>query len=197
MLPPDPLARPDRLITRVYAYAAYRLGDGPDAEDVTSEVFERALRYRENYDPNKGQAISWLLGIARRCVDVALSGRRPVAAELSDMAGADDIEGETLRRLTLSGALLQLTERDQELIALRYGADLTARQIAEIIGATTNAVEVRLHRALNQLRALLAEPAGEGSGLGEGSEQVGRVRFSHADSISVVEQPDAPRGELA
>jgi len=38
----DPLANPEPLIRRVYAYVAYRLGDGPDAEDVTSQVFERA-----------------------------------------------------------------------------------------------------------------------------------------------------------
>jgi Sigma-70 region 2 len=41
----DPLAQPEPLIRRVYAYAAYRLGDGQDAEDVTSETFARALRY--------------------------------------------------------------------------------------------------------------------------------------------------------
>ena len=39
----DPLAHPEELIQRVYAYAAYRIGDGPDAEDVTSEAFERAV----------------------------------------------------------------------------------------------------------------------------------------------------------
>ena len=43
-------------------------------------------------------------------------------------------------------------ERDRELIALRYGADLTARQIAELLGAKTNAIEVALHRALGRLR---------------------------------------------
>jgi len=32
----DPLANPEPLIRRVYAYVAYRIGDGPDAEDVTS-----------------------------------------------------------------------------------------------------------------------------------------------------------------
>ena len=52
----DPLANPEPLIRRVYAYVAYRIGDGPDAEDVTSEVFERALRYRESYDPTRGRA---------------------------------------------------------------------------------------------------------------------------------------------
>ena len=50
----DPLAHPEELIKRVYAYVAYAIGDGPDAEDVTSETFERALRYRKSYDPAKG-----------------------------------------------------------------------------------------------------------------------------------------------
>ena len=71
----DPLAHPDALIRRVYAYVAYRLGDGPDAEDVTSEVFERALRYRGSYDREKGDPISWLLGIARRATGAALASR--------------------------------------------------------------------------------------------------------------------------
>src|SRR6266511_3840403 len=68
MIPRDPLANPERLIRRVYAYAAYRLGDGPDAEDATSEAFERALRYRESFDPRKDEPVSWLIGIARRVV---------------------------------------------------------------------------------------------------------------------------------
>src|SRR5262245_18559731 len=72
----DPLAQPEPLIRRVYAYAAYRLGDGPDAEDVVGETFERALRYRDGYDPRKGQPIAWLLGIARRCVDDAYGRKR-------------------------------------------------------------------------------------------------------------------------
>ena len=44
----DPLANPEPLIRRVYSYAAYRLGDGADAEDATSETLERALRYRQS-----------------------------------------------------------------------------------------------------------------------------------------------------
>ena len=50
----------------MYAYVAYRIGDGPDAEDVTSEAFARALRYRESFDESKGDAVSWMIGIARR-----------------------------------------------------------------------------------------------------------------------------------
>ena len=54
----DPLANPEALIRRVYAYVAYRVGDGPDAEDLTSETFERALRYKKSYDSTKGEPIA-------------------------------------------------------------------------------------------------------------------------------------------
>ena len=54
MLRRDPLANPRPLIRRVYAYVAYRIGDGADAEDVTSATFERALRYRASFDPARG-----------------------------------------------------------------------------------------------------------------------------------------------
>jgi RNA polymerase sigma-70 factor, ECF subfamily len=152
MLRRDPLANPEPLIRRVYSYVAYRVGDGPDAEDLTSETFERALRYRKSYDPKKGEPVAWLLGIAKRCVD----GRGPrieLASESPEEATTSDLEEETVRRLTVARAVDGLDERDRELIALRYGADLTARQIAELLGARTNAIEVALHRALGRLRA--------------------------------------------
>ena len=74
----DPLANPEPLIKRVYAYVAYRVGEGPDAEDLTSETFERALRYKKSYDSSKGEPIAWLIGIARRCIE-----GRPPQFELS------------------------------------------------------------------------------------------------------------------
>ena len=150
----DPLADPEPLIKRVYAYAAYRLGDGPDAEDATSETFERALRYRKSYDPRKGEPVAWLLGIAKRCIDGGWSNVE-YATEDIDSVAPTDLEDETVRRLTISRAVASLDERDRELIALRYGADLTARQIAELLGARTNAIEVALHRALGRLRGIL------------------------------------------
>ena len=158
----DPLAHPDALIRRVYAYVAYRLGDGPDAEDVTSEVFERALRYRGSYDREKGDPISWLLGIARRATGAALASRAAGAAgppDLDHVEDGRDAAEESIQRLTLAAAVAQLRERDQELIALRYGADLTAAQIARTLELEKNAVEVALHRALGRLRAILESEA--------------------------------------
>jgi DNA-directed RNA polymerase specialized sigma24 family protein len=52
-----------------------------------------------------------------------------------------------------------LPARDRELLALRYGADLTAAQLAELLGMQTNAAEVALHRALARLRTMI-DPAG-------------------------------------
>lgn len=151
----DPLADAAPLVRRVYAYVAYRLGDGPDAEDVTSEVFERALRYRESYDARKGDPAAWLIGIARRCVADAALSLRPPEPRLHDVREEPDPAVPAVERLTVRAAVASLDERDRELIALRYGADLTARQIAETLEMRTNAVEVALHRALGRLRELL------------------------------------------
>jgi RNA polymerase sigma-70 factor (ECF subfamily) len=151
----DPLADPEELIRRVYAYAAHRLGPGPDAEDVTSEVFERAIRYRKSYDPAKGEPVTWLLGIAQRCANAALAGRSSPAAEPVETGDGTDLEGDSVRRLSLHASLAGLSSRDRELIALRYGADLTAAQISQVLDLQPNAVEVALHRALARLRAVL------------------------------------------
>lgn len=147
----DPLADPEVLIRRVYSYVAYRIGAGADAEDVTNETFERAIRARHTYDASRGTPSAWLIGIARRCLADAMAARLPVAAEPPEAVGPD-LEEASIRRLTLSNAISVLDEREQELIALRYGADLTARRIGEILGMRTNAVEVALHRALARLR---------------------------------------------
>jgi RNA polymerase sigma factor (sigma-70 family) len=155
-MPRDPLADPAPLIRRVYAYVAYRVGDGAEAEDLTSEAFERALRYRDSYDPSRGEPVAWLIGIARRCIDGARL--RPEALpQTHEAADPLDVEATTVQRLTLEQAVASLDERDRELIALRYGSDLAARQIAEVLDLRTNAVEVALHRALGRLRKLLAE----------------------------------------
>jgi RNA polymerase sigma-70 factor (ECF subfamily) len=155
MLRRDPLDNPGELIRSVYAYVAYRIGDGPDAEDVTSETFARALRYRDSYDPRKGTAIAWLIAIARRCIIDAAS--RPTAEfdEAMVPAAPGDLEADTVRSLSLGAAVAELDDWGRELIALRFGADLTARQIAELTGKNTHAIEVALQRTLARMRERL------------------------------------------
>ena len=145
----DPLADPEAVIKRIYAYCAFRLGDGPDAEDATSDAFERALRYRSTYDPRKGSPGAWLIGIARRSVEDVLAARPLVTDAASDEPAP---ERDADLRLDVGAAVARLDVRDKELVALRYGADLKARQIGALLGLETNAVEVALHRALARLR---------------------------------------------
>ena len=151
----NPFADPEPLIRRVYSYVAYRIGDGPDAEDVTSATVERGLRYRSSYDPKKGKPQSWLIGIARTCVDDYLRDRARAAGELVEGAGPDELEGSAVLRLSLDAAVAALDDLDRELIGLRYGADLSTRQIGELLAMKPGTVDVALHRARERLRAQL------------------------------------------
>ena len=90
-MPRDPLAHPERLIRAVYAYVAYRVGPGPDAEDITSDVFERALRYRASYDPKRGEPMAWLIGIARRCVNGAAPDPHRALDSVEERAAPGDL----------------------------------------------------------------------------------------------------------
>lgn len=153
----DPFASPERLIARVYAYAAYRIGSGPDADDVVQETFARALRYRDSFDPRKGDPAAWLVGIARRCLADRGVPAVDTLTEENEPASTHEFETRAVARLDLQDALALLEPRERELLSLRYGADLTAKQIGELVGMKTNAVEVALHRALARLRAQLGE----------------------------------------
>jgi RNA polymerase sigma factor (sigma-70 family) len=148
----DPFSDPEMLIRRVYSYVAYRIGDGEDAEDVTSSTIERALRYRQSYDPHKGKPQTWLLAIARACVDDHLSSRMVTVPESPESAAPGELEQEAVMRLSVEDAVAALDDFDRELIALRYGADLSTRQIGDLLEMKANAVDVALHRARQRLR---------------------------------------------
>jgi RNA polymerase sigma-70 factor (ECF subfamily) len=152
----DPFADPEELIRRIYSYVAYVVGSGADAEDITSATIERALRYRAGYKPALGTPIAWLLGIARNCIADSRADRLPpVGGEELEANEASLPAFDPTDRLTVQAAVEALGPRDRELVALRYGADLTARQIGALLGLRTNAVEVALHRAEGRLRSLL------------------------------------------
>jgi RNA polymerase sigma-70 factor (ECF subfamily) len=157
----DPLGDAEPLIRRVYAYVAYRIGDGPDAEDVTSETFERAVRYRRSYDRTKGEPIEWLIGIARRVL-AGRGGLREVPMEdLPETPDPNPIENRVVSAIVLRSAVARLDERDRELIALRYGADLSIREMGELLGVRINTLEVALHRARGRLATKLEAASNE------------------------------------
>jgi RNA polymerase sigma-70 factor (ECF subfamily) len=149
----DPFAHPEEHIRRIYSYVAYVVGDGPDAEDITGTTIERALRYRESYQPDRGPPVAWLLGIARRCIADRLGESEALPDDqIEEMPDVPERSFDDVDRLTVQAAVAALPRRERELIALRHGADLTAKQIADLLDMRTNAVEVALHRAHARLR---------------------------------------------
>jgi RNA polymerase sigma-70 factor (ECF subfamily) len=131
----DPFADLEPLVQRVYAYVAYRLGDGPDAERVTKQTFEMAFRHRGAFDPRQDDPLVWLTSFARWHLEQRALPE-PVAAEYSD----------------LRGAVETLPENDRELVALRYGAELSPAQVGAILELEPAAVDAELGRILVRLR---------------------------------------------
>jgi RNA polymerase sigma-70 factor (ECF subfamily) len=143
---------------RVYNYFRFRMGTGADIPDLTSRTFERAWRSRAKYRRDLGGFSTWLFTIAKNIGFDYLKSRRshlPIETALNVAAREtpeEDAErGSNLSRLT--ALTLELPERERELIALKYGADLNNRLIAGITGLSESNVGTILHRAVQSLRA--------------------------------------------
>jgi RNA polymerase sigma-70 factor (ECF subfamily) len=146
----------------VYRYIRFRVATREAAEDVTSEVFMKALRSFGRYDARLAAPRTWLLRIARNAVTDhlrALKRRGSLHVTLDRVpdlvAEVPDQEERLLREeriQTLLNGNQTLSQADQEILSLRYGVGLDNREIAETLGISHNAVAVRLHRALKRLK---------------------------------------------
>ncbi len=153
--------------TSVYQYVRFRVASRETAEDVTSQVFFKALRAFDRYDPSRASPRTWLLRIARNAVtDHLRSLKRKGSLHVSldrvpDLvANVPSQEERVLREeriQELLNATRTLKKSDQEILSLRYGAGLSNGEIAEQLEISTNAVAVRVHRALKRLRAAVEE----------------------------------------
>lgn len=153
---------------RIYSLLAYRTGDRALAEDLLADVFERALGARRSFDPRKGTEAAWLYAIAlNRLRDhqrrAAAEQRALTRVQTDDVAIAPDHDA-FADRDELARALRRLSDDERDIVALRFGADLTAPQIARVTGEPLTTVEGRLYRALRKLRAALTPDAATRSG---------------------------------
>ncbi len=145
---------------QVYGFLAYRVRERDTAEDLTQATFERALRAWPRFDPRKASERTWLLVIARNLlIDYQRRDRPELPGEIDErrLPQVSGPEEQFTERADLHAALQQLSERERELIALRFGADLTGAEIARLTGLSLANVQQILSRALRRLRALLAE----------------------------------------
>lgn len=171
-LPPDFAAWFRDYREPVYRYVRFRVPTREVAEDITSDVFLKALRALGRYDPRRSSPLTWLFRIARNAVtDYLRALKRRGSLHISldrvpDLVSREPsqeerlIREEQLRRIFNAAATLE--RADQEILSLRYGSGLGNMEIAEVLKITSNAVAVRIHRALKRLRAAIAEDAAGG-----------------------------------
>lgn len=151
----------------IYRLAYSILLNRQDAEDATQEAFVYAFRNLANFDPQRGTLRTWLYTIVvSRCrnarrrkwlptVDLGnllLMGREPSTSE--EHSPAHQAAWASAREV-LQQALTRLSPRLREAIALRYGHDLTYREMAEVLNCPQKTAESRVRLAHEALRAAM------------------------------------------
>jgi RNA polymerase sigma-70 factor (ECF subfamily) len=163
---------------RVVRFATGRLGDAEKAEDVTSETFEAVCRNLGAYRPGTDFE-AWLFTIAHRRIadhfrrrsrrrEIALDeavlthpgGRHALPGPLPPaVGGPEEAVLAAERRAEVTRAFRRLRADQQEILALRVLAGLSALQVGEVLGKSEGAVRVAQHRALRSLREAMGVTA--------------------------------------
>lgn len=152
----------DRYVAAIYRYVYYRVRDDAEAEDLTSEVFMRALRAMPRYEPRQA-FLAWLYRIARNAViDRARRGGRQVSFEDAlEHPHADQVvvpDSELVAHAesdALRAALQKLTPLQQEVIVLRFLEGYSTQEIARLVGKREGTVRGIQFRAIGALRQLI------------------------------------------
>lgn len=147
----------------IFRYLYYRLGDPQLAEDMTSEVFERMLRFMGSFRPPSDRFPAWLFRIAHNLAadHYRKNSRRPQVALHENLADRSDSPEAGLERVLtseiLKQALAELSEEQREVIILRFVAELPIAEVSNTLGKSEDAVKGLQRRALINLRQILQD----------------------------------------
>jgi RNA polymerase sigma-70 factor (ECF subfamily) len=143
----------------VFGYLLYLTRDRETAEDLAGSTFEKAVRLWSRFDPHRGTARTWLLGIARTtALDWfrAESRRRRREEAAAPPERVDELFVEGLSP-ELESALATLSAGEREVLALRIVLELDGEATARVLGISPTAVSTRLSRALKRLEERVNE----------------------------------------
>jgi RNA polymerase sigma-70 factor, ECF subfamily len=148
-----------RYLRPIYSYLYARVRNIQEAEDLTSLTFERALAAIKNYRPT-GSFRGWLFTIAQRALADHYRTRKPPALPVEDYAATllDQSAGpeeqvlvsDDLRRVL--SLVAELTQEQQEVITLRFMAELPYAEVAGIMNKSEAAVKMAAYRVLEEIR---------------------------------------------
>jgi RNA polymerase sigma-70 factor (ECF subfamily) len=155
----------DRHARVLYSLALRIVSDRELAQEVLQDTFLRCWNGAERYDPDRGEVVAWLIGVARhRAIDLLRS--RPHQARLREgrplpaperLAGPPepDAGDSLLLRRAMTAALAALSPAQREAIELAYYTGLTQTEIARVQGEPLGTVKSRMRSGLERLRAAL------------------------------------------
>ena len=143
---------------KVFAYIRSRVNSREEAEDLCSDVFEKALRSAEKFDASKASVGTWLYSITRNTVIDFYRRSRPTAEmpdDLSDVRLPEDglLEAELLEEL--AAALERLPDELTDIIVYHYYDRMPLTEIADNLGVSYGAVKIRHQKALAILKTAL------------------------------------------
>jgi RNA polymerase sigma-70 factor (ECF subfamily) len=149
-------------VASVHRFCLSQVGDGAVAEDITHDTFIRAYAAYHRVRPDEGGERTWLISIARNLSTDhhrrrgrwrrLLERQGRVVAEQRDV---ESLAEERSQLREVAAALAGMRRRDRELIGLRVAADLSYREVGELLGMSEPAAKVATHRALSRLRERL------------------------------------------
>jgi RNA polymerase sigma-70 factor, ECF subfamily len=147
----------------IYSYLRFHLSSPDEADDLTADVFLRALGGFDGFDPTRGSPKAWLFRIAQNALrdNQRQARRRPVLSlgsfrDLRCEAPSPEervLWEEQVGRLL--AAISELSSNDRQIIALCYGAELPVTEAGEMLGLNSTAARTRLWRALARLRKMM------------------------------------------
>ncbi len=150
----------DNQMPGIYRYLCYRVGNASLAEDLTADVFEKALRHFDSYNREKAKPSTWLTAIARNTVTdyfrkssrVEVVREDDAPEEASDAPGVEEQVARLQEVRQLKLGLSTLPQLDQDIISLKFGAEMNNREIARMLKVSESNVGTRLYRAVRRLR---------------------------------------------
>jgi RNA polymerase sigma-70 factor (ECF subfamily) len=155
-----------RHVDLVHRYIWTRVGEDALAEDLTAQVFLKALEGLPTYEPGTRPFVAWLYRIAyARVVDHWRRQERRLEVPLHETLPAPEpgpgelltVEAEWSQAIDL---LAQLTDDQQDVLILRFIGEMTLAEVAETLEKTVGAIKAIQHRALASLARLLEEQGG-------------------------------------
>ena len=146
---------------KIFRYLAIKTGDRTEAEDMTQQVFLKALQSISSFKWKGVPFSAWLYRIAHNQVIDYYRKQKKKAVTLQDdtrVAADDDPQEMAEKRVDIEQVLAaaqNLTDAQREVISLRFSSDLSTAEVARIMGKSQGAVKALQHSAIVSLRRTL------------------------------------------